>query len=181
MPADGRQSAMSEKHNPTVDLRQGSDAVFSADEVGDLTTLATLLSVEPIQEWPPLGGEHDADASRFFRSALTQDPQAAPWLAHYVCVANQLVGSAGFFGPPQDGATEIGISICERFRNRGIATATVRALIDKAEASGLTHLTARIRPNNVPSIIVFERNGFQVSNREPDADGFLLHRKDLVQ
>jgi RimJ/RimL family protein N-acetyltransferase len=157
---------MSENEHPKaqqVYLREGSDAVFAADEGGDLATMASLLAVAEIQEWPPIGGEHDADAARFFRSALAQDPTAAPWLAHYVCEDNQLVGSAGFFGPPQDGTTEVGISICERSRNRGIATATVRVLIDKA------------------SIIVFERSGFQLDNPEPDADGYLLFRKDLVQ
>jgi [ribosomal protein S5]-alanine N-acetyltransferase len=146
-----------------VILKPGSVALFDADASHDLSKLAALLGVDQIEEWPPVGGEHDADAVVFFRSQVEQDSAAHAWVAHYVVADNKLAGSAGFFGPPQDGVLEIGYSVCVMYRRRGIATSTVRALITLAKASNATSLTARVRPDNDPSIGVLQRNGFTLS------------------
>ena len=93
-------------------LIAGTIESFDAELAGDRSALARLLEVEPIVEWPPIGGEHDADAVGYFRSALAADAGLARWLVFYVRVGPRLVGSAGFFGRPVDGVAEIGYSIC---------------------------------------------------------------------
>ncbi len=138
----------------------GTLPAFDAELSGDWAALAQLLEVDPIVEWPPIGGEHDAAAVEYFRSALAADAALAEWLAFYVCSASQLVGSAGFFGRPIDGVAEIGYSICERHRCRGFATAAVRALAARADAAGVRTLLAHVNPTNRASIVVLERNGF---------------------
>jgi GNAT superfamily N-acetyltransferase len=159
-------------------LVPGTIAIFDADKSGDHTALASLLGVDPIDEWPPIGGEHDADAVSFFRSTIVADPNAADWLAHYVCVDNELVASAGFLGPPIEGTTEIGYSVCKKYRQRGIANATVRALIIKATNAGAIKLNARVRPDNTASLHVLERNGFSSASPVGD-DGHLLLARNL--
>lgn len=141
-------------------LVAGSVDTFDAELADDPSELARLLDVSPIVEWPPAGGEHDDDAVEYFRASLLQDSDSADWLAFYVCVDDTLVGSAGFLGPPQDGVTEIGYSICKRFRNRGFASRAVGLLTDKADRAGVRRLIARAHAQNAASIAVLEGNGF---------------------
>ena len=91
-----------------MDLRlvTGTVGSFDAEIAGDLGALERLLRVEPIVEWPPNGGEHDAAAVGYFRSALAADGGLEGWLAFYVCAGSVLVGSAGFFGRPVEGVAE---------------------------------------------------------------------------
>jgi hypothetical protein len=72
---------------------------------------------------------------------------------------NRLVGSAGFFGPPdEEGEVEIGYSVCLVDRRRGIATAAVAALCELASARGCASIRARTTADNLGSIAVLERN-----------------------
>ena len=170
----------SDRPLPEVRLVPGSLALFDADQVGDHVALAGLLGVAPLVEWPPVGGEHDADAVAFFRGALAADPSASEWLAFYVCVDGALVGSAGFMGPPVGGTTEIGYSICQSHRRRGIATAAVGALVRRARAAGATRLSARVEPGNGGSIEVLTRNGFVAGPHDlTDGDNHLHVELDL--
>jgi len=154
-----------------VRIVPGNSAVYEADLAGDLAKLANLLGVSPIEEWPPTGGEHDADAVAHFRDAQLSDPSVAGWLVYYVCCAGDaenaaargvLVGSAGFFGPPSDGVAEIGYSICLAYRQRGLATKTVAMLIELARRNGVHTLTATTRADNAASAGVLMNNGFIV-------------------
>lgn len=158
-------------------LIAGSIESFDAELGGDRVVLARRLGVEAIVEWPPIGGEHDADAVGYFRAALAADAGLADWLVFYVCVESRLVGSAGFFGRPVDGVAEIGYSICKRDRRRGFATAAVGALVARAAEAGVGTLIAHVRPTNVGSIAVLERNGFV--RRGVEADGRLLFGRGL--
>jgi len=160
-------------------LVAGTIDSFDAELAGDLAGLAGLLEVDAIEEWPPNGGEHDAEAVAFFRRALASDPELAGWLVFYVCVGTSLVGSAGFMGRPTDGVAEIGYSICEGCRGRGFATGAVGALIGRARGAGARQLIARTKPTNAGSIVVLERNGFvRVAGEEDD---LLLFARDLGQ
>jgi RimJ/RimL family protein N-acetyltransferase len=159
----------------SVDVRLvvGTLATFDAELGGDLAGLAEQLGVAPIEEWPPRGGEHDAEAVSFFRTVFLEQPEAASWLAYYVCAGPLLVGSAGFMGPPHDGVAEIGYSICERYRRRGHATSAVRALTRRADDAGVRTLIARTAPGNAASMIVLERNGFvRTGPRDDGSVGF---------
>ena len=64
----------------------GTIDLFDAELAGDHAELARLLAVTAIDEWPPIGGEHDAHAVAFFRQALAAEPSLFMWQAFYVCV-----------------------------------------------------------------------------------------------
>jgi RimJ/RimL family protein N-acetyltransferase len=152
-------------------LVAGTVELYDAELAGDRVELARLLAVDVIVEWPPIGGEHDQHAVKFFRESLYSQPSLSSWLAFYVCVGSELVGSAGFMGPPADGTAGIGYSICQPCRGRGYATAAVGALMERAWEAGVRRLVAHAKPTNRGSIIVLERTGFA---RAPSKrDGYL--------
>lgn len=142
-------------------------------------SLFTALTVKPASEWPPLGGEHDRDAVLFFRSALLQDPQAAGWLTFYVCLDDELVGSAGYFGPPDRGTSEIGFSVSTTWRRHGIATEAVGGLIEHARSRDADRIIAHTAPDNLASIGVLTANRFVESTSEPHRPGHRLFERAL--
>ena len=144
----------------------GTEAIFDAELAGDLPRLANLLGVAVIDEWPPIGGEHDAGAVAFFRKIALADP-SAEWGPFYVCLGDALVGSAGFLGPPVGGSTEIGYSICRSHRRQGLATRAVDALAQRARSARVRQITARTTPDNHASIGVLERTGFSLVSEHP--------------
>lgn len=90
--------------------------------------------------------------------AASFDPRLGPF---YVVLDGVLVANAGFFGPPdQDLEIEVGYSVCQRFRRRGIATAAIAELCHRAAALGCSSVRARVRRDNIGSIKALEQNGF---------------------
>lgn len=145
-----------------IALVEISSAMLDADVAGCCVELGDLLDAV-VQEWPPLGGEWDYDAMRFFRGQIDEPTFAARWGPRYVTFDGRLVASAGFFGPPdEDGHVEIGYSVCLGERCKGIATAAVAQLCEIARASGVTAVQARTTTMNVASIRALERNRFVV-------------------
>jgi ribosomal-protein-alanine N-acetyltransferase len=132
--------------------------------------LAETLGVE-VGEWPPTGGEWDRAAVEFFRRRIATN-SLSPWGPMYVVSGNRLVGSAGFFGPPdENGEVEVGYAICREHRRRGLATAAVGELCVLALTDGAGAVRARTTPDHVGSIAVLERNGFVESGRGTREDG----------
>lgn len=73
---------------------------------------------------------------------------------------SQVVGAIGFFGPPDDGALEIGYGIVVSRRGRGYATEAVRAMLTNAFSSEeVAVVRAGVDLDNPASIAVLERNG----------------------
>jgi [ribosomal protein S5]-alanine N-acetyltransferase len=161
-----------------IHLVAGTISMFDAEIAGDHSALATLLGVRPIVEWPPIGGEHDLHAVGFFRETILATPDVAGWMAHYVLRNDELVGSAGFFGPPTNGMAEIGYSICQVFRRQGLATEAVRALIDIAREREALAVCAHVKPDNIASIRVLVSTGFVEA--EPDDTDHLLFIRNLM-
>jgi [ribosomal protein S5]-alanine N-acetyltransferase len=144
--------------------------MLNAEADRDLDALATLLHAKVV-EWPPVGGEWDADAVRYFQRLLDDPTFDNTWGARYVTCNGQLVANAGFFGPPDaDGEVEIGYSVCAAQRNKGIATATVARLVVEAQLAGATSLRARTTATNSASIRTLERNGFVVVDTSTGSD-----------
>jgi len=89
-----------------------------------------------------------------------------------------LVGAGGFFGRPSgDGVAEIGYSVVPGFRGRGLATELTAALMEFAlETPGVARLIAHTTPDNVGSIKVLERCGFDAAGagEEPGTIRFVL-------
>ncbi len=99
--------------------------------------------------------------------------------AFYVVNDGRLVGSAGFFGPPdQRGEIEIGYSICETERRKGFATEAIGALCRSAATSGCAAVRARVREDNAGSIRALRHNGF-MHHEDDVADELLVFRMTL--
>jgi ribosomal-protein-alanine N-acetyltransferase len=73
------------------------------------------------------------------------------------------VGGIGFAGlPDDDGATELGYALDQKFRGQGIASEAAKAVIDWAfEDQGLRILRAETPVDNSSSQRVLEKNKFQ--------------------
>jgi RimJ/RimL family protein N-acetyltransferase len=73
-----------------------------------------------------------------------------------------VVGDAGFHGPPDDeGRVEIGYAVITGHRRRGFAEEAVRAILAwAARERGVTRFSARIEPQNIPSLNLIRKLGF---------------------
>ena len=106
-----------------------------------------------------------------FRLAdLAIDPDAQPWLGRAIVATDpdetarrRIIGSVGFHAPPgPDGRVEVGYHVEPEARRRGVATEAVRALFDwAAREHGVTRFRASIAPDNIASLAVVRRLGFQ--------------------
>ena len=74
----------------------------------------------------------------------------------------ELVGWGGFKGPPHDGAVELGYEIAESRRERGLATAAVRAMVAEAfRDEGVEAVIAHTLPERNASNRVLAKVGFE--------------------
>ena len=94
-----------------------------------------------------------------------------------------MVGLCGFKGPPtRDGEVELGYGVAASRRRRGHAAAAVGAVIDAARRNpALRIIVALTAIDNVASQRVLERNGFERTERRPDAQDVevFVFRKQL--
>ena len=139
---------------------------------------ARLIGAELPKDFPGEG------AKRFFAMRLKQmrtDPQFLQWCPHVVISGGQMIGHAGYHGPPGINATadetavEIGYAIDPPFRGRGHATAAVVELLRLAESRGIRHYIASVSPSNDPSLAIVRKLGFvQTGEHMDDEDGLEL-------
>ena len=128
----------------------------------------------------PAGWPDDNDVS-FLRLRLGQlrgDPNRKRWPVHALVVGREMVGHAGYHGPPganalgAPDAVEVGYTVFEAYRGRGYATAAVRELVARARGRGVARVLASIAPDNAPSLAVVRRLGFRhVDEVEDEEDG----------
>jgi RimJ/RimL family protein N-acetyltransferase len=108
------------------------------------------------------------------------DPSAARWLGRMLLLrgagdrggaAPQVVGEAGFHGPPDEtGRVEIGYMVVSAHRRRGYAEEAARALMSWASAEhGITRFRASISPGNVASLNLIRKLGFAPVGRQHHA------------
>jgi RimJ/RimL family protein N-acetyltransferase len=119
---------------------------------------------------PEVGGEAglpQVDADRLRMMLREQLPllRDRGLLAPYVIedtAGGEILGGANLrlFDPLRD-VVEIGYWLFVPARGRGIATRSVRALVDHAFAHGILRVEAHVRVGNVPSEKVLERAGFE--------------------
>ena len=87
-----------------------------------------------------------------------------PWGTHLFFdddVDGALVGNGGWKGPPVDGVAELGYAVAPGRRNRGIASAVVRTLLDRARRDDrVTLVVAHTLAEPSASTRVLERCGF---------------------
>jgi ribosomal-protein-alanine N-acetyltransferase len=148
-----------------LDLVPGTTALLEGD-LASPALLGEVLGAQVPPGWPP--GEHDREAVEFFLARTREAGDAAAgWYAWYIvwrAVADEpaaLAGSIGYFGPPRDGVVEIGYSVVECFRGRGIATEAIAAITARALAvPGVERVIAHTAEGNAPSRGALRRAGF---------------------
>ena len=124
-----------------------------------------LLSVEPVDDWPP---DDTLDALPFFLEQLEKGPEMDGWLAWYLVLPGKskgesvLVGNGGFKGPPgTDGTAEIGYFVRSTHRGCGYGTEAVHRLVEYAlSRAGTKLIIAQTQHNNIASIRLLKRVGF---------------------
>ena len=95
-----------------------------------------------------------------------------PWVPYLVMYEGATVGTAGYHGPPTAGVAIIGYGIVESHRGRGIATAAVMQLIEKARLAGGAHrIEATTGLDNVPSQRVLAKCGFMRGENRTSDEG----------
>lgn len=159
-------------------MTEAPDVIVLPATVEHLTTLledreafGELIGCAVPDGWPEFPESID-----FTIDKLTRHPHEAGWWMHFFLADGGavLVGSGGFTGPPRDGVVEIGYQIAPEFRERGLATAAARAMIDKAVSSSgsLTTVIAHTLAHENPSTGVLRRIGFtRVAELEDPEDG----------
>jgi RimJ/RimL family protein N-acetyltransferase len=130
-----------------------------------------------VPDWWPDG--HDRRFLELRVRDLANFPQFQEWLVRAVVLDGEMIGHAGFHGPPgvnavkAPGAVEIGYTIFEPHRRNGYAAEAARALVDWAERErAIRHFVASVSPDNEPSLRLVRRLGFeQTGSRIDPEDG----------
>jgi len=142
-------------------------------ELNAPSMLSSAINAEVPSDWPP--GEYDRDAMQFFYDRLSEGGEAViGWYSWYAIRrsddgSRELVGAAGFFGPPVNSMAEIGYSIVEKWQGRGLASEVVALLAEHAATKGVHTLRARTFESNPASVKVLLKNGFNFTGDTEEA------------
>jgi RimJ/RimL family protein N-acetyltransferase len=116
--------------------------------------------------------------------ALTMVKESSCWAHRHIVRSfdGLVVGSIGFFGPPQTAAdgveeAEIGYGLVEDARGHGAATEAVRGLLEWTDQLGV-RVRASVEPTNKASVRVLAKSGF-TGLRGSDEDGNLVMVRPL--
>ena len=128
---------------------------------------ADIETVAPAFLDPDVGGEAslppvDAETLRgMLRDQLPQLRELGLMSPYVIVDGETIVGGATLhhFDPMRD-AVEVGYWLFPSARGRGVATRSVRALVDHAFANGIYRVEAHVRVGNERSEKVLERLGF---------------------
>jgi [ribosomal protein S5]-alanine N-acetyltransferase len=90
-----------------------------------------------------------------------------------------LVGNGGWKGPPEQGRAELGYAVAPSRQRRGIATAVVRELIERAGRAGLRTVSAHTLAEENASTKVLKRCGFTRTAELMDPDEGPVWRWEL--
>ena len=119
---------------------------------------------------------------------MHEDARFQTWCVHAIVLGGQMVGHAGYHGPPgrnavdAPDAVELGYAIFVPYRGRGYATEAARMLMDMAEQrASIRHFVLAVSPTNAPSLAIVDKLGFlRTGERMDDEDG-LEHVFELHQ
>ncbi len=140
-------------------------------------------AVAPAFRDPDVGGEAglppvDADTLRMMLREQLPMLKERGLLAPYLIDDGAVLGgiSLHHFDPMRD-VVEVGYWLFPHARGRGVATRSVRALLDHAFANGIWRAEAHVRVGNTASERVLERLGFR---HEGIKRGLLRHQGERV-
>jgi ribosomal-protein-alanine N-acetyltransferase len=149
-------------HTERLELVAATADLVRLELVG-VGRLAAALGCEEPESWPaPL---NDSASQQWTLDLLQRDPSPVGWAIWYVvrdesAAPRDLIGVAGFKGPPVGGACEIGYSIVPGQQRRGYGTEAARALVAWAFASpDVARVRAETLPGLTASIRVMEGCG----------------------
>jgi [ribosomal protein S5]-alanine N-acetyltransferase len=126
---------------------------------------------------PEVRAEVSPDWIARVRTTAAGDPWALSFSAR-LRDSGAAVGGCAFKGPPDgDGVVEVAYGINEEHRGRGYAAEATRALVAFAFADGRVRVVrAHTKPDNVASIRVLERCGFDRVGEVVDPEDGLVCR-----
>jgi RimJ/RimL family protein N-acetyltransferase len=143
----------------------------------------TLLGIEVPDEFPS-DGEKGFLGLRLRQ--MREDDRFRTWCPHAVVLGGQMIGHAGYHGPPgvnslqAADAVEYGYKIFPAWRGRGFATEASQLLMDQAEArAGIRHFVLSIAPTNEPSLAIARKFGFVRTGEHMDEEDGLEHVFEL--
>lgn len=120
------------------------------------------------------------------RNGLAAQPPGFAWGPRFFVADDpvELVGWGGFKGAPHDGVVELGYEIAESRRDRGLATAATRAMLEEAfDAPDVTAVIAHTLPEPNASTHVLAKVGFVLdgptTERGEAVWRFRLERRDV--
>ncbi|MGK2965317.1 MAG: GNAT family N-acetyltransferase [Tepidiformaceae bacterium] len=127
----------------------------------------------------PLPLDGPGEAARFLGLRLPQlrvNPALQPWLMRSMILleSGEVAGHIGFHDAPDaEGVVEVGYTVFEPFRRRGLATEAARGLFDWAATQpGVTRFRASVDPANGPSLAVIAKLGMlQTGTQWDEEDG----------
>jgi [ribosomal protein S5]-alanine N-acetyltransferase len=104
-----------------------------------------------------------------------------PWGSHLFFDGDDgaLVGFGGFKGAPRDGEVELGYAVAPSRQGRGIATAVVAELVERARSAGVSIVSAHTLGVENPSTAVLRKNGFVRADDIEDPDEGTIWRWEL--
>lgn len=173
--------------NPSIqsarlDLVSISPELVAALVEGRRDDAEALLGARIPEGWPD---RHDEGFLVLRSRQMERDPQSQQWLVRALVLREPerlLVGHAGFHGPPgtngpqAPSAVELGYTVFQEHRGRGLAREAATALMDWARREhGVRHFVASVAPDNVPSLAIVRRLGFvQTGEQWDEEDGLEL-------
>lgn len=143
-------------------------------EMRGVDALERMLGAQVGVGWPP--DLCTADTLDWALDQIARDARFEEWGMHYLLLfseeeASRAIGVAGFHGPPLEGTVEIGYSLLEQYRGRGLAREAVSALVERAlETDAVEVVVAHTPPESGDSISLLRAVGFTL-DREVEQEG----------
>ena len=165
-----------------LDLIGADGVLLRADGAGQAAFAAAVAAHVPTN-WPP--EHHDQGVIEWVLRSIDIKAPADPWHFYYLLwrEPRTLIGTCGFKGPPDaDGRVEVGYSVLEQFRCRGLATEAVRALMRAAFEAGASEIAAETYPSLLPSLRVMAKCGMILvgAGSEPGTVRYGLRKSTLA-
>jgi len=138
----------------------GADEALLRSELQSREALAVAIDATVPVGWPP--EHHDRGVIAWILNALDTLAPHGPWRFYYIVLNDPrtLIGTCGIKQPPdKTGCVEVGYSVLEQYRCRGIASEAVMALMSLAFAKGASEVAAETFPSLVPSLRVMQKCG----------------------
>ena len=156
---------------PRLNLVDGSFELLTAALAGE-GALEALLSVSVAEGWVGF-----PEALPILRASYEENPAGHAWGSLFFVEPQlrMLVGFGGFKGPPSDAVVEIGYAIAPAFQGKGLATAAVAQMVQRAFEDPLVGaVDAHTLGHTNPSTRVLEKSGFHRIGEAHDPDAGLV-------